>query len=136
MEGEIAAFGESHSSTIGGFDFIFEDELSQEQKCPICLLAMRNPVQTICGHRFCESCLLKSFSDHIEPQCPHDRQPIPEGGWFRDVAWERGILSLRVKCGKSGRGCEWTGEIRHYQEHSTVCQYEDVTCNDCYGMVQ
>ena len=22
------------------------------------------------------------------------------------------------------------------QEHSTVCQYEDVTCNDCYGMVQ
>jgi len=61
MEGEIAAFGESHSATIGGFDFIYEDELSQEQKCPICLLAMRNPVQTRCGHRFCESCLLESF---------------------------------------------------------------------------
>ena len=60
-EGEIAAFRESHTPTVSDFDFLFEDELSQEQKCPICLLAMRNPVQTKCGHRFCESCLLESF---------------------------------------------------------------------------
>ena len=31
------------------------------------------------------------------------------------MAWEREILSLRVKCKKSERGCEWTGEIRSYQ---------------------
>ena len=60
-EGEIAAFGENPSPTVGGFDFVFVSELSQEQKCPICLLAMRDPVQTECGHRFCGSCLLKSF---------------------------------------------------------------------------
>ena len=35
--------------------------------------------------------------------------------FFRDVAWERDILSLRVKCKKSERGCEWTGQLRHYE---------------------
>lgn len=34
---------------------------------------------------------------------------------FRDVAWEREILSLRVKCNKSDRGCEWIGQLRYYE---------------------
>ena len=46
---------------IGGHDFVFVDELSPGQTCSICLLAMRSPVQTVCGHRFCESCLLETF---------------------------------------------------------------------------
>ena len=50
---------------IGGYDVVFVDELSQRQSCPVCLLAMRNPVQTVCGHRFCESCLLETFRYRI-----------------------------------------------------------------------
>ena len=46
---------------IGGHDFVFVDELSPGQTCSICLLAMRSPVQTVCGHRFCKGCLLKAF---------------------------------------------------------------------------
>lgn len=35
--------------------------------------------------------------------------------FFRDVAWERDILSLRVKCKMNERGCDWMGELRHYE---------------------
>lgn len=46
---------------FGGYDFVFVDELSPGQICSICLVAMRNPVQTPCGHRFCEECLVGTF---------------------------------------------------------------------------
>ena len=31
-------------------------------ECGICMLIMRQPVQTSCGHRFCRECL-KAFTD-------------------------------------------------------------------------
>lgn len=93
---------------------------------------MRSPVQTWCGHRFCESCLSRTFREGHDPVCPQDRNPIDEdGGVFYDVAYEREILSLRVKCKKNERGCDWTGELRQYEEHVNLCGYEYVTCNDC-----
>ena len=52
---------EEEPADIGGYDFVFIDELSPVQTCSICLHAMRNPVQTVCGHRFCETCLLETF---------------------------------------------------------------------------
>ncbi|XP_044163482.1 TNF receptor-associated factor 5-like isoform X2 [Acropora muricata] len=119
---------------IGGYQFVFVDKLSTSQTCPICLFAMRKPVQTVCGHRFCESCLLETFREGRNPPiCPEDRNPFPEDdkGVFRDVAWERDILSLRVKCKKSKRGCDWTGQLRYYEKHLLACNYEDVTCDVC-----
>ena len=43
---------------LGGYEYEFVDEVSTSQKCPACLLAMRDAVQTaVCGHRFCRDCL-------------------------------------------------------------------------------
>ena len=43
---------------FGGYEYEFVDEVSDSQKCPVCLLPMRDAVQTSeCGHRFCEDCL-------------------------------------------------------------------------------
>ena len=40
---------------FGGYEYEFVDEVSPSQKCPVCLLAMRDAVQTsACGHRFVE----------------------------------------------------------------------------------
>ena len=43
---------------FGGYEYEFVDEVSDSQKCPVCLLPMRDAVQTSeCGHRFCKDCL-------------------------------------------------------------------------------
>lgn len=42
----------------GGYEYEFVDEVWPSQKCPVCLLTMRDAVQTsVCGHRFCRDCL-------------------------------------------------------------------------------
>lgn len=46
-----------------GHDFEFLEDLNEDYKCPVCLMAMNNPVQTKgCGHRCCRKCLLESFN--------------------------------------------------------------------------
>ena len=44
-----------------GYDEYFDPPLEIKYECPICLLGLREPVQTICGHRFCRGCILRSI---------------------------------------------------------------------------
>ena len=44
-----------------GYDECFDPPLENKYECPICLLGLREPVQTICGHRFCRGCILRSI---------------------------------------------------------------------------
>ena len=44
-----------------GYDEYFDPPLESKYECPICLLGLREPVQTTCGHRFCRGCILRSI---------------------------------------------------------------------------
>ena len=44
-----------------GYDEYFDPPLESKYECPICLLGLREPVQTICGHRFCRGCIVRSI---------------------------------------------------------------------------
>ena len=44
-----------------GYDEYFDPPLESIYKCPICLLGLREPMQTSCGHRFCRGCILRSI---------------------------------------------------------------------------
>ena len=63
FEEVVVGYGEevSHQEIqfrLGGYEYEFVDEVSPSQKCPVCLLPMRDAVQTsVCGHRFCRDCL-------------------------------------------------------------------------------
>ena len=42
---------------IDGYDELFDSAVEADYECPICMMCLRDPVQTACGHRFCKSCL-------------------------------------------------------------------------------
>ena len=45
---------------------------------------------------------------------------------------DRNIKSLKCKCDNSTHGCEWEGELRYIDDHSTTCEYAPLPCpNEC-----
>ena len=58
-----------------GYDKMFLYPLLKRHECPICLLAMRDPVQTECGHLFCRGCLEPVLSKDT-PLCPLDNASL------------------------------------------------------------
>ena len=42
-----------------GYEALFHPEIDKKYMCPVCLGAMRDAMQTSCGHRFCRSCVLR-----------------------------------------------------------------------------
>ena len=58
-----------------GFEAYFVSDLLKRHECPICLLAMRNPVQTECGHLFCKECLEPILKRRM-PMCPIDQERL------------------------------------------------------------
>ena len=40
-----------------GYDEDFVSPIDEDLQCSICYLALREPVLTRCGHRFCRQCL-------------------------------------------------------------------------------
>ena len=77
----------------GGLDYQFvEKTLDQRLECSICLLALRNPHQTSCGHRFCYSCILAWLNEG--KSCPHDNASLGEGKKGKDMQWCKKKLPL------------------------------------------
>ncbi|KAK7111855.1 TNF receptor-associated factor 6-like [Littorina saxatilis] len=97
--------------------------------CPICLSVMCDAMQTVCGHRFCKSCITRVAGDRPWGRCPVDKTALrrPEQ-LFNDVAMRREILSLNIKCRNSNKECTWTGELRDSETHLKDCPLESMTC--------
>ena len=50
----MAEVGRNHSSLPFGYDEAFVNPVDEDFLCPICQLDAKEPIQTSCGHRFCE----------------------------------------------------------------------------------
>ncbi|KAL4825298.1 hypothetical protein H8958_020253 [Nasalis larvatus] len=87
----------SFMEEIQGYDVEFDPPLESKYECPICLMALREAVQTPCGHRFCKACIIKSIRD-AGHKCPVDNEILLENQLFSDNFAKREILSLMVKC--------------------------------------
>ena len=64
----------------GGFDYDFIEGLDPRLECSICLLCLRNPHQTSCGHLFCHQCILTWIQQN--KLCPIDKASLGQGNIF------------------------------------------------------
>ncbi|XP_065659305.1 TNF receptor-associated factor 3-like isoform X2 [Hydra vulgaris] len=119
----------------GGYDAHFLDELSDEYECPVCLMALREPVLTLCGHRLCFSCseeIIKRNNGAFI--CPLDKTILNSEKIFPDKFTERAILQLKVKCGNFLKSCPWTGELNTVNIHEEKCERLPLCCVNQCGM--
>lgn len=115
-----------------GFDEIFDPPAPDAYECPICLLVLNKPMQTVCGHRFCRGCILKVLREG-RPNCPIDNELLSESQIYPDNFARREILSLTVHCHNSREfGCQWMGPLKVLEKHHEDCEFANVLCpNNC-----
>ncbi|KAK9542312.1 hypothetical protein VZT92_000186 [Zoarces viviparus] len=118
---------------LQGYDVEFDPPLESKYECPICLMALRNAIQTPCGHRFCKNCIEKSIRDAGQ-RCPVDNERLLEDQLFPDNFAKREILSLTVRCPNSG--CADKMELRQLEKHVPRCQFATVPCSQCQQSVR
>jgi len=115
----------SDCSISGGYEANFNPPLDDRYKCPICLAALKDPVQTRCGHRMCSTCFKSIRGGAWYFRCPVDNT------WsnhvFDDNAAKREVLSLKVDCINKDT-CKWTGELRELEKHVKDCDYQHIEC--------
>ncbi|KAM4630164.1 TNF receptor-associated factor 6 [Polymixia lowei] len=121
------------AAPLQGYDVEFDPPLESKYECPICLMALRNAIQTPCGHRFCKHCIEKSIRDTGQ-RCPVDNEMLLEEQLFPDNFAKREILSLTVRCPNTG--CTVKMELRHLENHVTQCQFATVLCPQCQQYVR
>ncbi|MBN3326653.1 TRAF6 factor, partial [Atractosteus spatula] len=120
------------SAHTQGYDVEFDPPLESKYECPICLMALREAVQTPCGHRFCRGCIEKSLRDAGQ-KCPVDNEVLTEDQLFPDNFAKREILSLTVRC--PNQGCSQKMELRHLEAHVAECVFAMVVCLLCHMSV-
>jgi len=121
----------------GGYDVEFSPPADQRFVCPVCMLVMRRPIQTPCGHRFCAACISQWIRQNECSDCPTCKNRLDEQSLFHDNFAHREILSLTVKCTNSKAGCTTVVELRNIQTHlNSECLYALCPCpNRCTAIL-
>jgi TNF receptor-associated factor 4 len=121
------------ASVSGGYDYKLVDKsLADEYTCPICMLVLRDPQLTRCGHHLCNCCLKQlKYKGRNHFKCPTCRDDLTNN-FFPDKHINRKIKSLQVYCNNKDDGCQWKGDLKDIEDHLQECPYQLVSCsNDC-----
>lgn len=115
-----------------GYDEDWVDPVPDVFECAICLFVLNKPIQTTCGHRFCNGCITKVVKDG-RPNCPIDNMNLPEDAMFPDNYAKREIMNLRVRCRRNKDcDCPWEGKLMELNNHLKECKFRPRDCpNKC-----
>lgn len=140
----------------------YEGAVDENLLCPICRLALVQPVVTDCDHVFCRRCLAQAHA--INPVCPVDRTPLKLVADTRTAPKiiHNQLDSLTVRCPNQSRGCALVvarslaeNHVSRYCDKTMVpcphpnctqtvvrrdvekgCLHYDVQCEYCGGSIQ
>ncbi|XP_064623145.1 TNF receptor-associated factor 3-like isoform X2 [Lineus longissimus] len=106
--------------------------------CTICRRVLRSPVQTFCGHRFCQSCLVSKLEEVDQLRCPIGEEDCEVltirtsdvGGrhFSDDFSMRRDVSNLEVKCLNQKNGCKEQMKYKDLATHMESCRYTQVPC--------
>ncbi|XP_042642406.1 TNF receptor-associated factor 1 isoform X4 [Tyto alba] len=120
---------------------ICEDVPDQKYLCSNCNNILKKALQTLCGHRFCSACLswlVRNNKNAICQKCKEeDPSTLSEGSLlaeeraFGDAAINKEISELKIHC--ATLGCSWSGIMKNFEEHQTLCEYALIPCHTGCG---
>lgn len=100
----------------------FKEEVDEELLCPICSGVLEDPVQALCEHAFCMSCISMWLSR--QPTCPIDRQPILQSQLKPVPRILRNLLArLYIACDNAGHGCTVVVKLDLLAAHLLECDH-------------
>ncbi|NXG86928.1 TRAF2 factor, partial [Stercorarius parasiticus] len=109
--------------------------------CSNCNNILKKALQTLCGHRYCSACLswvVRTNKNAICQKCKEeDPSTLSEGSLlaeeraFGDAAINKEISELKVHC--VTLGCSWSGIMKNFEEHQSLCEYALIPCHTGCG---
>ncbi|NWY74113.1 TRAF1 factor, partial [Erithacus rubecula] len=115
----------------------------QKFLCSNCNNILKKALQTLCGHRYCSACLSWIVRNNKNAICQKCKEEDPntlgeesllaEERAFGDAAINKEISELRVHCVTPG--CSWSGIMKDFEEHQSLCEYALIPCHTGCGHV-
>ncbi|NWY39802.1 TRAF1 factor, partial [Sylvia atricapilla] len=115
----------------------------QKFLCSNCNNILKKALQTLCGHRYCSACLTWIVRNNKNAICQKCKEEDPntlgeesllaEERAFGDAAINKEISELRVRC--VTLGCSWSGIMKDFEEHQSLCEYALIPCHTGCGHV-
>ncbi|NXN90166.1 TRAF2 factor, partial [Bombycilla garrulus] len=115
----------------------------QKFLCSNCNNILKKALQTLCGHRYCQACLTWIVRNNKNAICQKCKEEDPntlgeesllaEERAFGDAAINKEISELRVHC--VTLGCSWSGIMKDFEEHQSLCEYALIPCHTGCGHV-
>lgn len=124
--------------TLKGFPKEIFSQVEEKFLCGYCELVLREPMQSACGHRFCNFCKLELGRNQTDPvKCqacitegvPEEESILNVTSMFEDKAAIREMKKLATKC--INQGCNWKGVFQDYLTHENTCDKKMVSCSKC-----
>ncbi|XP_054249535.1 TNF receptor-associated factor 1 [Indicator indicator] len=122
---------------------ICEDVPDQKYLCSSCNNVLKKALQTLCGHRYCSACLSWIVRNNKNAICQKCKEEDPstlseesllaEERAFGDAAINKEISELKVHC--VTLGCSWSGIMKNFEEHQSLCEYALIPCHTGCGHV-